>query len=347
MKKTGTDLWLPPNTGATNESGFTGLPAGSRLEEGGWNGLGWYGEFWTSTENTWLFKWNRVLSKNNTDVLNFYTVKYYGKSVRCLNNFTIPNQPPTQPSNPSPQNGSTNISIDTVLSWSCSDPDGDDLTYNIYFGTETNPPLIQVNHADTFYNPCTLLNDAIYYWKIVAYDTPGDSTVGDVWSFSTTQELVGDIGDEYGGGIIAYILQFGDPGYVEGETHGIIAAASDQSNSVIWGCYGTTIGITSTALGAGAANTAAIVASCVTAGIAARLCNELELNGHIDWYLPSKDELNKLYQNKDIIGGFSVGNYWSSSEYSSYYAWSQFFYTGVQYDNDKNYHRNVRAVRAF
>jgi hypothetical protein len=84
------------------------------------------------------------------------------------------------------------------------------------------------------------------------------------------------------------------------------------------------------------------------AGIAARICNDLELNGYRDWYLPSIFELQMLYKNREAIGGFTDDYYWSSSEYSAdaSLAW---FFTGMGYmiHPDKSSTFHVRAVRSF
>jgi len=155
----------------------------------------------------------------------------------------------------------------------------------------------------------------------------------------------GFIGTIYGGGILAYILKPGDSGYVNGRI-GLIATPNDLGPAE-WGCYGTSIGETGTHIGAGAANTAAIVAGCSTSGIAARLCYDLELNGYGDWFLPSKDELDRLYLNRHLIGGFYSKYYWSSSEHDPFIAWEQNFYGGPKYLYYKYSNKSVRAVRAF
>jgi uncharacterized protein (TIGR02145 family) len=84
MKSTGISLWLSPNTGATNESGFTGLPGGYRDSLGEFQGLGYAGLWWSSSEANWFSGWSRTLGHEvgiaNRDMMEIDN----GLSVRCL-----------------------------------------------------------------------------------------------------------------------------------------------------------------------------------------------------------------------------------------------------------------------
>ena len=74
-------------------------------------------------------------------------------------------------------------------------------------------------------------------------------------------------------------------------------------------------------------------------------CENLTYGGYSDWILPSKEVLNTMYIYKNEIGGFSSKNYWSSTEYSSSYAWYQYFYDGSQDNGHKISTLRVRCVR--
>jgi uncharacterized protein (TIGR02145 family) len=84
MKSTGTQYWNSPNKGATNESGFSGLPGGFRYDDGGFFYIGSYGYWWGSSEGITGSAWYRNLYFDGSDVYRYYYVKDYGFSVRCL-----------------------------------------------------------------------------------------------------------------------------------------------------------------------------------------------------------------------------------------------------------------------
>ena len=129
------------------------------------------------------------------------------------------------------------------------------------------------------------------------------------------------------------------------------APTSDQSTVIRkykWGCYGTEIsGADGTAIGTGYQNTQAILAGCEERPIASSVCSSLTLGGKSDWFLPSKDELNQMYIQRSVIGGFSSNDYWSSSQFSSNNAWLQYFGNGLQYGYIKDNSSRVRCSRSF
>jgi formylglycine-generating enzyme required for sulfatase activity len=116
--------------------------------------------------------------------------------------FTIKaNSPPAVPSNPWPINSQIEISSSPTLSWSCSDPDNDKITYDVFFGT-SNPPTAQVatgQSAASF--ACTGLTDnTIYYWQVKAKDSKDASTTGSIWSFTTGSGIISPSMVQVGGG---------------------------------------------------------------------------------------------------------------------------------------------------
>jgi hypothetical protein len=158
---------------------------------------------------------------------------------------------------------------------------------------------------------------------------------------------IGEIGPA--GGWIFYV----NPNYETDGWRYLEAAPSDQSWGILWD-YGKDVatGATAIAVGTGQANTQTIVKIQGTGSYAAQLCNDLTQGDYSDWFLPSKDELNLMYENLQVsagLGGFSSGYYWSSSEVDTNSAWIQSFgYDGYQVSSHKvSKFIRVRAVRAF
>ena len=141
-----------------------------------------YADFGTSAQRS-DFNWDEKVDLND---FSHFAVHFGHKRS---------NNPPDAPSGPNPDDDKTNVNINADLSWSCSDPESDPLTYDVYFGTSNPPPLIVNNQSGTSYNPGTMKYDTTYYWKIIAWDNHGDSNASEIWSFTTEKKPPSD-GDD-------------------------------------------------------------------------------------------------------------------------------------------------------
>jgi hypothetical protein len=203
-----------------------------------------------------------------------------------------------------------------------------------------------------------LTNATTYYVRSYCTNNLSITTYGNELSFKTGTPHV--VGDALAGGKVIYVDCTGQ--------HGLIGALVDQGSGVAWGCYGTVVGASGSAIYTGLANTNLIVAAC-GAGTAAQLCAAYTaggtgLTGITNWYLPSHDELQILVDQRTVVGLTTTPSYassgvyyWSSTEYggSSAIAYGHYSLVSTDYNQYKNatYYPNatylffVRAVRAF
>jgi hypothetical protein len=173
------------------------------------------------------------------------------------------------------------------------------------------------------------------------------------------------IGEKFGGGIVFYVYDNG--------RHGLIAGLEDLKGYNSEGVYDVIFQwwtpdnspnnafALGDGLNAGTMNTALIWAAQMASlnnydgtppSCAAQLC--INYSTIIDnvtyggWYLPSKYELNLLYAQKVVVGGFAEDYYyWSSTEYDGYNVWVQDFTDGSQYDDSYDDTNYVRPIRSF
>ena len=172
------------------------------------------------------------------------------------------------------------------------------------------------------------------------------------------------IGDFAHGGVVFYI---------DAITGGGLICDVQSPGGLSWGCSAESV---DSAIGTGMHNTITIQALCSTSAMATYFCANSTAQGYTDWYLPSKDELNQMYLNKNIInatstanGGISMNgygssssttyNYWSSTSQiilnygynPEYGVWTKNFSNGYgQYilpQGSTNLLVGVRAIRAF
>ena len=187
---------------------------------------------------------------------------------------------------------------------------------------------------------------------------PSNSNDGGGGNGSGTDEQetyeVGDTGPA--NGIIFYDDEADGTDDIDGARY--LEAAPDSTEwDVKWGDEGTEIDGNAqlTGIGDGQAATDAVVAHMESEGItgtAAQRADGLSQGGYEDWFLPSEDELDLMYDNEGDIGGFSALNeYWASSEstggFSANFAKAQSFGNGSKVKSSKSIEHRVRAIRAF
>ena len=175
----------------------------------------------------------------------------------------------------------------------------------------------------------------------------GAGTLVSPYLVSTTSPCGLAIGQTYQGGIIFYLDPSG--------CHGLVAAPTNQSTGAPWynGSYTDTRAYGS-GLFEGKYNTVMISYEGGETSAAA-ICGDLSLGGYSDWYLPSIEELNKMYQNigqgnalgLGNVGDFALNYYWSSTEVDINLVWLQVFDGGGQFNDYKILTYYVRAIRAF
>jgi hypothetical protein len=186
--------------------------------------------------------------------------------------------------------------------------------------------------------------DAVITVTVIRSDNSGSITSAPV----TNRGHIGGTGP--GGGIIFYHDPNGFTMSDTGETaHFLEAAPANVPSGLLWASSGFTernIPGTEAAIGTGRRNTALILAIDGNAP-AALACSNFSNNGKDDWFLPSADELNALFQSRAAVGNLGTDWFWSSSQLIFFSAWGQFFSNGNR-DVDRKYSNiNVRAVRAF
>ena len=181
--------WSSGNNG-TDLFEFSALPGGY-YNSGTFADLNDRADFWSSSE-AGNPVWIRDINNNN--VFRTFVNKKAGHSVRCIWG-EYSNFPPNQPTNPTPDNGAINQPINSILSWNCSDPENNDLTYDVYFGETISLALVSQGQTETEYDPGILSYGTTYYWKIIAKDINFNSSESQTWNF-TTEELIWSCGDD-------------------------------------------------------------------------------------------------------------------------------------------------------
>jgi hypothetical protein len=213
-----------------------------------------------------------------------------------------------------------------------------DLQYNEYYEFFERATV-------TFNN---LERDTNYYYRALIN---GEYVDENVYEFKTPYA----IGEAFQGGILAYVYQPFENEYVNGQMHGFVVAENALADTAKWGCEGTSLPgmVTGGFAGTTAAQNQAIIDGCAEAGIAAKLCNDLTLNGYSDWLLPSKDVINNGIRKNEVLeklSGIVDGYYWTCTPHynnPAQSAWATHINNGSNIQADKSNEYHIIPVREF
>ncbi|HPG38603.1 MAG TPA: FISUMP domain-containing protein [bacterium] len=191
LKETGTTHWEAPNAGATNETGFTVLPGGSRYFYGAFDPLGILASFWSASDYSDSFAWSRILLSDSVKVYRGLFEKQKGFSVRCILNGSLPNLPALS----SPANGDTGITVLPMLTWIAT---GGAKTYGLQVSTQPDFSTLIIDEegiTTTSFQVNGLSGGVTYYWRVNATNNGATTAWTDPWSFTTISFITGTVTD--------------------------------------------------------------------------------------------------------------------------------------------------------
>lgn len=107
-------------------------------------------------------------------------------SERCVSSTICSNLPPNEPISPFPEDNSEDIPINIELSWDATDPNNDDLIFDLYFGNLSDIDLIASDLNETSYDLANLDYGKFYMWQVIAKDNLTE-TSSQIWQFRTEE----------------------------------------------------------------------------------------------------------------------------------------------------------------
>jgi uncharacterized repeat protein (TIGR02543 family) len=232
------------------------------------------------------------------------------------------------------------------LAWTITDSDPVAENYDVYrvSGSETDTATVKggtrIEDATLTGTITGLTNEQVYSVIVTAHMSGYADSDSAIVLAAPVQYAIGDTGPA--GGKIFYVKSVPSDGwrYLE-------ASPADLAYYTTWGVADEDVPGTALGIGTGQQNTAAIVNKYGGGSYAANHCDNYVYGGFNDWFLPSKDELKEMCEERSSVGISSDNRwYWSSSQFSNTNSWYQSF-AGFGGVNPKSTSRYIRAVRSF